>query len=134
MTKVAAHKMPIYAGHQDEPLHTESHLATPHVTTHITHPELPHMTPTLHDIKDYATQHYEQHGEEHENHFHSYEEDYFHSHEDYHHVGHQHTCWRQVTARHAGYYPTCGQKGEQDGQYCYERCENGFTGDGPVCF
>ena len=68
------------------------------------------------------------------NDFHHDDEDFYHLREDFHHEKHEHTCWKKAVSRESGFYPTCGTSGEQSGNYCYKKCEKGFTGVGPVCY
>ena len=65
--------------------------------------------------------------------FHS-AEDYYHRWEGIDHDKHGTTCWKKAVSRESGFYPTCGEEGEQSGTYCYKKCEKGFTGSGAVCY
>ena len=54
---------------------------------------------------------------------------------DYHHTDVAHSCWKKVAGRTAGEpLSTCPKNKEKDGALCYDYCDEGYSGVGPVCW
>ena len=128
------------SGHWDASMEYASHL--PYHADTIEHPYQAHSRsiPIGHPSYDYLAGHHQvadsiaTHGIE----DHYYDDDRFHedygldSHHSFHDSG---SCWKKAASRTSGIpVSSCGANQDRDEHLCYDKCDQGFLGHGPVCW